>query len=78
MPTLRTQTNLHLSLTSHNLLARMDTCKAELATWGVGPYLQQQPHNHLSQVVYARSAISPLDKYPKDATRGATPEPLFQ
>ncbi len=33
----RTQTNMHLSLTSRNLLAQTYICAAELATWGVGP-----------------------------------------
>ncbi len=37
MPNTRTQTSMHLSLTSHNLLARTYICVAELATWGVCP-----------------------------------------
>ncbi len=36
MPNTRTQTNMNLSLTSRNLLARTYICAAELATWGVG------------------------------------------
>ncbi len=37
MPNTRTQTNMHLSLISCNLLAQMYICTAELATWGVSP-----------------------------------------
>ncbi len=37
VPYTRTQTNMHLSLTSRNLLARTYICTAELVTWGVGP-----------------------------------------
>ncbi len=37
MPNTRTQTNMHLSFTSHNLLARTYICAAKPANWGVGP-----------------------------------------
>ncbi len=37
MPNTRTQTTMHLSLTTHNLLDWTDICVDELATWGVGP-----------------------------------------
>ncbi len=37
MPNTRTQTTMHLSLTSCNLLLQTYICAAKLATWGVGP-----------------------------------------
>ncbi len=38
MPNTHTQTNMHLSVTSRNLLARTLYIRAaKLATWGVGP-----------------------------------------